>query len=481
MILYNTLTRTKEKFTPFDKNRVTLYACGPTVYDYAHVGHLRAYIFVDTLARVIRYNGYPLTHVMNITDVGHLTDDADGGVDKVEEKARRERRSVWDTAHFYTEDFFATTDALSIYRPDIVCKATDHIAEMIALIERIEGHGFAYRITDGIYFDTSRLSDYGKLALLDRDHLKEGARVEPNPEKRNAGDFALWKFSPVGAKRQMEWDSPWGTGFPGWHIECTAMAVKYLREQIDIHTGGIDHIPVHHTNEIAQAQGAFGKDVVRVWLHNEFVLVDGEKMSKSKGNFYRLRDVTDRGISPRAVRYFFLQAHYRSPVNFTWEAVKAAQHGFERLCDKVKSLKFPARGGSARSSRFAGETGGKTQNHNLKLKTNYAQLFLDAVNDDLNTPQALAVLWDMLRDESVGEEERYARALDFDKVLGLGLADIKRRESSPLPPEIQKLAASRARAREAKNFEESDALRREIQAMGYEVTDTTGGQVVTRS
>lgn len=474
MILYNTLTRSKEHFTPFSKERATLYACGPTVYDYAHMGHVRAYLFVDVLARAIRYNGYPLLHVMNITDVGHLTDDADQGEDKIERKALSEKKTVWDIARMYTDDFFATMDSFSILRPDIICKATDHIKDMISLILRIEKNGYAYRISDGIYFDTAKVADYGKLAQLDIEKLKIGARVEPNPEKRNPTDFALWKFSTSDKKRQMEWDSPWGTpanpsgkGFPGWHIECTAMAVKYLGEPIDIHTGGIDHIPVHHTNEIAQAQGAFGRNVVRFWLHNEFMLVDGEKMSKSKGNFYRLKDIADKDIHPAALRYFFLQAHYRSPVNFTWEALRGAQQGIEHLYERITNYKL-----QIKESKF--------QNRASELKARYATLFLNAINDDLNTAKGLAVLWDMLRDENLDADDKHALAADFDKTLGLGIADMRPTESAPPPPKIKKLAKERETARAAGDFARSDELRLELEGAGYEVRDTKIGQEIVK-
>ncbi|MFH1713053.1 MAG: cysteine--tRNA ligase, partial [Candidatus Jacksonbacteria bacterium] len=325
LYFYNTLTRQKEKFTPINSDYVKLYACGPTVYDFAHIGHFRAYIFVDILRRVLRYNSCKIKHVMNITDVGHLTDDADAGEDKMEKRAVEAKKTVWDIAKFYTDDFFDVMKLLNIERPEIVCKATLHIGEMIELIRQIEKNGYTYQTSDGVYFDTSKLGDYGKLARLNIKKLQEGARVEPNPEKKNLTDFALWKFSAPDSKRQMEWDSPWGSpanpagkGFPGWHIECTAMAHKYLGTDIDIHTGGIDHIPVHHTNEIAQAQGAYGRDIVRFWLHNEFVMVDGEKMSKSKKNFYTMADILKQRLDPLAFRYFFLQAHYRTPVNFTW-------------------------------------------------------------------------------------------------------------------------------------------------------------------
>lgn len=461
MLLYNTLERKKQPFSPAIKNNVSLYACGPTVYDFTHIGHIRAYIFVDILRRVLLYNGFGLKHVMNITDVGHLTDDADTGKDKLEQKAMQEKQTVWDIAEQYTRDFFETMDAVNVERPDIICKATEHIGEMIALIQKIEENGYSYRTSDGIYFDTFRLVDYGKLARLDLDSLQEGARVEPNPEKRNPTDFALWKFSNPNEKRQMEWGSPWGRGFPGWHIECTAMGVKYLGETIDIHTGGIDHIPVHHTNEIAQAQGAYGKDIVRFWLHNEFMMVDGAKMSKSKGNFYRLPDIKTRGISPIALRYFFLQAHYRSPVNFTWESLQAAHKGIMNLRDKVQNSKL------------------KTQNHNLKLKTDYSKRFLEAINDDLNTSQALAVLWDTLKDTAVSDEEKRALAKDFDRVFGLGLGDEKQTDSPVnLPEEIKNLAVKREEARSRGDYALSDNLRQKIEKLGYKVQDTKDGQRV---
>src|SRR3989338_1696760 len=326
MKLYNTLIRAKQHFTPAHNNQVKLYACGPTVYDYAHIGHYRAYIFVDVLRRALMYNGYELTHVMNITDVGHLTDDADCGEDKVEVKALKEKKSVWEIAKFYTDDFFEAMDSLGVERPEIVCKATDHINEMIDFIRAIENRGFAYKTSDGIYFDTSKLEDYGKLAKLNLKELQEGARVEPNPEKRSSTDFALWKFSLKDSKRQMEGNSPWGVGFPGWHIECSAMSLKYLGDHFDIHCGGIDHIPVHHTNEIAQNEGALGHQTVNYWLHSEFLLTNDERMGKSKGNFLTLPLLKEKQYDPLAYRYFCLGAHYRSKLNFTFEALTGAQH-----------------------------------------------------------------------------------------------------------------------------------------------------------
>jgi len=337
--LFNTMGRKKEVFKPIIPGEVKMYACGPTVYDYTHIGHFRAYVFVDVLRRMIKFNGLKLKHVMNITDVGHLTDDADQGEDKIEKKSKKEGKTVWEIAKFYTKDFFDAMEKLNVQKPEIICKATDHIQEMIDLVKRIEDNGYIYRTSDGIYFDTSKLSDYGKLAGLDIEGLKEGARVEKNLEKKNPTDFALWKFAKEGEKRQMEWDSPWGPhSFPGWHIECTAMSMKYLGEVYDIHTGGVDHIPVHHTNEIAQAQGAIEKDFVNYWLHNEFVNINGEKMSKSKGNIYNMHDIEEKGFDPLSMRYLFLTAHYRSKINFTWDSLEAAENTLNTLREHMRLL-----------------------------------------------------------------------------------------------------------------------------------------------
>ena len=463
MTLYNTLTRKKEEFITEHGEGVSLYSCGPTVYDFAHIGHFRAYVFVDVLVRSLCLNGYTVHHVMNITDVGHLTDDADQGEDKMERKAQREKRSVWDIAKQYTDDFFVALEALNVQKPETVCKATENIAEMIALIQNIEKNGYTYQTSDGIYFDTSKLKDYGKLALLNIEQLQEGARVEKNPEKRNPTDFTLWKFSQKGVKRQMEWNSPWGVGFPGWHIECTAMGVKYLGESIDIHTGGIDHIPVHHTNEIAQAQGAYGRDIVRVWMHNEFVLVDGEKMSKSKKNFYTMADIVSSGFNPLAVRYFFLLAHYRTQVNFTFEALQAAQNALENLYEKLRHLKHE------------GTTGDKT--HPQK-EAGYLHDFLVALNDDLNTAKALSVLWEVVKDESISPQERVAFVHYADAVFGLDMHKVVPHEESPLPHDIDLLAKEREEARKKRNFVRADELRKEIERQGYVVRDTHEGQSI---
>jgi len=454
---YNTLSRRKEVFKSFQPGKVGIYACGPTVYDFSHLGHFRAYIFVDTLRRALFYNNYQVKHVMNITDVGHLTDDADQGEDKVEKKASKEKRSVLEIARFYTDDFFKAMKLLNVQTPNIVCKATEHISEMINLISLIEKNSYTYQINDGIYFDTSKLADYGYLARLDIKNLKEGARVKKNLEKRQSTDFALWKFSPKNKKRQMEWDSPWGKGFPGWHIECTAMAVKYLGQNIDIHTGGIDHIPVHHTNEIAQAKGAFGKDIVRFWMHNAFLTIDSQKMSKSKGNFYTMHDILKRKFNPLAVRYFFLQAHYRKTVNFTWQSLSAAQSALENLHSYLPNKKL-------------------VSNKSLDLTENkYYLAFLNAINNDLNTAKALAVLWETVKDQSVTDQEKLNLVLNFDQVLGLGLGQKRSHYKKIIPNKIKKLAKKREQARADQNFQLADKLRQEIENKGFKLEDTDQG------
>ena len=335
--LYNTLTRKIEGFRPIKPGFVGMYACGPTVYDHTHVGHMRTYVNTDLLRRMLEDNGFEVKQVENITDVGHLLGDRDLGEDKLEIGAEREGKSAWQIAKIYEKEFFTTMEALNVKKPTIVCRATEHIKEMIDLIKLMEKKDFTYKTSDGIYFDTSKIKDYSKLSGMPLEKLKEGARVEPNPEKKNPTDFALWKFSPqTGPKRQMEWDSPWGVGFPGWHIECSAMGMKYLGEQFDIHTGGEDHIPIHHTNERAQNLAVTGHEVVKFWFHNAFLLVDGGKMSKSKKNFYWLKDIEERKFEPLSLRYLFLTTHYRSKMNFTWESLKAAQVAYKKLVELAR-------------------------------------------------------------------------------------------------------------------------------------------------
>lgn len=457
--LFNTMNRKKEAFTPLTPTAVSLYTCGPTVYNYAHIGNLRTYIFEDILKRVLKYNGYQVNHVMNITDVGHLTDDADSGEDKMEKGAAREGKSAWDIAQFYTEAFKTDLAALNIEAPTTWCKATDHIPEQIALIQKLESKGFTYRTPDGIYFDTSKLPDYGKLAKLDLKHLQAGARVDIG-EKKAATDFALWKFSDYDTKRQMEWDSPWGISFPGWHIECSAMATKYLGQPFDIHCGGIDHIPVHHTNEIAQSEAAEGKTLANYWLHGEFLLINNDKMAKSGENFITLQTIKDRGINPLAYRYFLLQAHYRKQLTFSWEALEAAQNGLNNLYTQMSSL---------------GDAFKASPEINKELK----EKFTEKINDDLNMPQALAVLQEVLKSD-LHSNDKHATIMDFDRVLGLGLDQVKRhgKLAAEIPEKIKIIQKQRDEARANKNWSESDRLRQEIEDLGYDVEDTKDGTKV---
>jgi cysteinyl-tRNA synthetase len=463
--LYNTLSRKKERFEPLHPPKVGLYTCGPTVYNYAHIGNLRSYIFADTLRRVLKYNGYKVTQVMNITDVGHLTSDADEGEDKMEKGARREGKSVWEIAKHYTEAFKADLAKLNIEEPDIWCKATDHIKEQIEQVKTLEKKGYTYKIADGLYFDTSRLDDYGKLARLDTKSLKAGARIEMTAGKRNPADFALWKLSPKeGPKRQMEWPSPWGVGFPGWHVECSAMSSKYLGEQFDIHTGGIDHIPVHHTNEIAQAETAFGKKPwVKYWLHGEFLVMEQSKMAKSGESFITLQTVMDKGYQPLDYRYLCLTAHYRQQLKFSWDALDTAKQSRQRLLNIIEDLRT--------KKSLHPDT------HTTKSINTYEDEFLDATNDDLNIPQALAVLWNALRDNKLQNAEKLGLITKFEKVLGLRLLD---KVEAEVPAEILALAEKREAARNRKEFKESDRLRHEILAKGYQIDDTKDGYKIKK-
>ncbi len=461
--LFNTLGRRKEEFVPIRDMEVGLYTCGPTVYDYAHIGNLRTYIFEDALRRVLEYNGYKVKHVMNITDVGHLTSDADEGEDKIELGARRAGKSAWEIAEFYTQAFFKDTERLNILRPHIIPRATDHIADQIALIKKLEEKGYTYRTSDGIYFDVSKFPRYGELAGQSLEEKKAGARVEVNPEKRNPADFALWKFSPKGAqRRQMEWDSPWGVGFPGWHIECSAMSTKYLGQPFDIHCGGVDHIYTHHPNEIAQSEAAEGVKMANFWIHGEFMTVEGRRMGKSEGNAYLLEDLIKRGYDPLAFRYLCLNTHYRSPLNFTWQALEGAQTALERLREHV---------------RTARELGGDPAQGKIPPAVHRA--FLEAINDDLNIPQALGVTWEFVRAHQ-NPSDKLAVLFDFDRVFGLKLSEVRPEEPVEVPVQVRELVAQREAARKAKNFTEADALRAKLAEMGYEVIDTPQGPKIKK-
>ncbi|MEK7631841.1 MAG: cysteine--tRNA ligase [Patescibacteria group bacterium] len=452
--LFNTLSRKVQEFKPIHPPKVGFYACGPTVYDRAHIGNHRAYIFDDILHRALQHEAFDVQLVMNITDVGHLVSDADEGEDKLEKGAKREKLSVWDVAEKYTKLFKADLKELNVIEPDQWLKATDNIGEQIALIKKLEDKALTYTTSDGVYYDTSKFPNYGKLARLNLEGQKEGARVEANKEKRNPTDFALWKFSPKGEQRQMEWESPWGKGFPGWHIECSAMSMKALGESFDLHTGGFDHIPVHHTNEIAQSEGATGKPFVKYWVHNEFLLVDGGKMAKSLGNAYTLDELREKGFSPLAFRYYCLGAHYRSKLNFTWEGLQASQTALDDLLARVAAMADTPKIGCAE----------------------FEQKFFEAVDNDLNTPQALAVVWGLLKSD-YPDHAKKASLLKMDAVLGLGLAEAKA-EVITIPKKVQALVDAREAARKAKDWKQSDELRKEIEASGFSVRDTDKGQIV---
>jgi cysteinyl-tRNA synthetase len=453
--LYDNYTRSLRPFAPLQAGMVGLYTCGPTVYDYQHIGNFRTFLFEDVLKRVLEWNGYRVRHVMNITDVGHLTSDADTGEDKMEKGARRTGKSAWEIAELYTASFVDDMQALNIEPPTVLCRATDHIGEQIEFIADIEKNGYTYRTSDGIYFDTSRQPDYGYLARLDKAGLDAGRRVELG-EKRSTTDFALWKFSPPGEKRQMEWPSPWGVGFPGWHIECSAMAQKYLGDYFDIHCGGEDHIPVHHTNEIAQTEARVGTRLANFWMHGYFLLASDEKMAKSAGGFLRVQTLIDRGYDPLTYRYLCLTAHYRSQLSFTWDGLDAATVGLDRMRRGVHAL----------------PNGGEPDRA-------YVERFTGVVNDDLNIPKALAIAWELLRGDVADRAVAKATLLAFDRIFGLGLA-AWRSPVEIVPETVNALAAARSAARAAKQWAEADRLRAELHAAGWEMEDRGDGYLLRR-
>jgi len=452
--LYDTYTRSVRDFEPLHPPEVGMYTCGPTVYDYAHIGNLRTYIFEDVLRRALAFNGYTVKHVMNITDVGHLTSDADTGEDRMEKGSRRTGMSAWEIAEMYTREFQADMERLNIQQPTIWCRATDHIAEQIETVKCIEAQGFTYRTSDGIYFDTSKLPDYGYLGRLDIEGLQSGARVDRG-EKRNITDFALWKFSPPGQQRQMEWDSPWGVGFPGWHIECSAMSAKYLGPFFDIHCGGEDHVTVHHPNEIAQTQACYGTRLANFWLHGYFLQIDEARMGKSAGNFLRVQTLIEQGYDPLAYRFMCLGAHYRSRLSFTWEGLDGAQTALNRLHTAMYAW---------------GEPGA--------LDEDYVDKFAAHVNDDLNMPRVLALTWDLVKSD-LPDATKKATLLFFDQVMGLRLAEWKPVEAA-IPAEIMALVEQRTVARKEKRWKDADALRAQVTAAGYEIEDTPQGPRVRK-
>jgi cysteinyl-tRNA synthetase len=463
MKLYNTLTRKIEELTPLNRPEVTVYTCGPTVYDYAHVGHWFTYIRWDLLVRTLQANDYKPKWVMNITDVGHLVSDADEGEDKLEKGARREGKTAWEVAEFYTKDFLEEMQSLNIKQPSYLTKATDHIAEQIALVQKLEEKGYTYVIDDGVYYDTSKFPTYGDFARLDIDEQQAGARVEYNRQKRNPTDFALWKFSPKDQKRDMEWDSPWGKGFPGWHIECSAMSMKYLGETLDIHTGGIDHIPVHHTNEIAQSEAVTGKRFSNMWLHSNHVLIEGEKISKSLGNGIRLKDITERGISLEAFRLHVLESHYRSQSKFSWESLQAAQNRLKNW-QATAALRWQTVETINDSPSF--------------VISEVGTLLRNTLADDLNTPAALALLSDVFTQLDTvlihkDHEEEFTKMLHaVDGLLGLKLS-----EQADIPAEQKQLIAAREAARQGKDWAKADELRDTLTAQGIGLRDTAHGAI----
>ncbi len=467
ILFTNTLSGTKDIFTPRKAGTATLYSCGPTVYSKAQAGNLRAYVFSDLIARVLASAGYHVHRVINITDVGHLVSDADEGEDKMQVGATREGLTAEQIAIKYAKLFVADLDALNINIKDITFpRATDYIPEQIELVQELEKKGFTYRTSDGIYFDTQKFPGYGALGSQKDTQTREaaiadlGRRITANKEKHSPADFALWRFSPRTGKRLQEWKSPWGYGFPGWHAECSAMARTLLGQPIDIHTGGIDHIPVHHTNEIAQSEAAYGIPLARFWMHEAFMTMDGVKISKSLGNDVYLSDITERGMHPLALRYFFMQAHYRTPISFTWDAIQAADEALHRLWKIARDVR-------ASSSE-------------KRAPSDASRRIIALLRDDLATPAALALLWETVRDDELSPAQIWDAIVTADQVLGLELSNPPRAPApAPLPPEIEELVEERDRARAAKDYARSDELRIHIENRGYRVEDSPSGTVVT--
>jgi len=453
---YNTLTRKKEKFSPINQGEVRVYTCGPTVYDYAHIGNLRAYVFADILERTLKYAGYEVKRVMNITDIGHLSSDADSGEDKMTKGLLREGKELTlpnmrELAEFYAEKFKDDLRALNVEIPKNIYYASDYVKEDVELVKKLEEKGYTYKTGDGIYFDTSKMPDYGILWGAARNREESKSRIAENSEKKNPEDFALWKFN-----SELGFKSPWGRGFPGWHIECSAMGMKFLGEQFDIHTGGIDLNPTHHTNEIAQSECATDKKpFVKFWLHSEFVDTGSEKMSKSKGNFLKLESLANKNISPLTYRFWLLMANYHTKMNFVWEALEGAETALKRLYGLYLGL-------GSEIGNIHGE---------------YRNKFKEYLEDDLDTPRALALLWDVAKDENMSAADKKATILDFDKVLGLGFENLKEEE---IPEKIKKLAEEREDARKTKNFKKSDDLRKEVNSLGYEIEDSTLGYKINK-
>jgi len=494
LLIFNSDGRSLEEFQPRQAGRAGLYTCGLTVYNYAHIGNLRAYVFTDTLRRVLQWKGLDVLHVMNITDVGHLTSDADEGDDKMEQAAARRGKTVWEIAAYFTAEFQADLEALRVLPASVLCKATDHVQEMIAFAQRIEHNGYAYTLDDGLYFDTSRLGQYGRMALLDVEGMRAGARVAQAAGKRNVTDFVLWRRSPHDSKRLMEWSSPWGIGAPGWHLECSAMSIKYLGERFDLHTGGIDHRQVHHPNEVAQNEGFLGGEppaTVRYWMHNEFLLMGDEKMSKSSGRFLRLQTLRDDGLHPASYRHFLLTATYRKPVEYSLDAVVAAQNGLLRVLRRVEALKAQAgdtrwvelwaEHRAARGASLCYLTGALVQPLGDAARAWVGKLD-EAVSNDINTPQALAHLNELLGDATLTPDEALRLVAVYDLLLGLDLprltpGDLSLRPSSSAldEAEVRALVAEREAARKTRDWKRADELRQRLADGGVVLKDSRDG------
>lgn len=462
--LYNTLTKQKEEFKPLEGNEVRIYSCGPTVYSFAHIGNFRAYIFMDNLRRVLQANGYTLKHVMNITDVGHLESDADEGEDKMEKAAKKENKDPYEIAAFYTDIFFRDMGRLNIQRPEIIAKATDHIKDMIEFVKILVEKGYVYETSRALYFDISKLDKYPVLSNRNLDDQIAGARVDVDPEKKNPYDFAVWIKAPE--NHIMKWESPWGLSYPGWHLECSAMGKKYLGKEFDIHTGGVDHIPTHHENEIAQSKGCTGHIPAKRWMHVEFLQVDGGKMSKSLGNTYTLDQLQEKGIEPLAYKLFCYTAHYRTKLNFTFDSAISSQKALNRLRESYL-LHLESEDNNVEKEKIE----------------EYRKRFMDAVNDDLNMPLAMGIVWEVARNEI--KSKQYAKLLiEFDKILGLDIEHSKdyleKEEKIELPEEIKSLVEQRKQTRENKDWAESDRIRDLLKEQGYVVKDTKEGQVIEK-
>ena len=463
LYFYNTLTRQKDKFIPIDENEIRIYSCGPTVYKDATIGNMRTNIFQDVLRRVLRYNGYKIKHAMNITDVGHLVSDGDEGEDKMIKSAKEEHKTPLEIAEHYTKLFFQDLKDLNIETPEIICKATDHIPEMLEYVKKLVENGYAYETSTAIYFDISKLDKYPILSNLDIEEQKAGARVDVDPEKRNPYDFALWIKAPE--NHLMKWDSPWGPSYPGWHIECSAMGQKYLGEQFDIHTGGIDLIPTHHENEIAQSKGACGKIPANYWIHGEYLLIDGGKMSKSLGNVYLIKDIKDRGYDPIVYKLLCYSCSYRIKLNFTWEGMEATSKSLDRLRNGYKIHR---------------EGKEKLDEEDRKKLEEIEHNFHEAINDDMNMPLAMSYVWEAVR-YSKKSQEVADLLLKFDTVLGLKIDKEPEQEKVEIPQDVLDLMEQRKQARQEKNWAESDRLRDLIKEKGYEVKDTKDGMSLSKS